>query len=151
MRKRLGLSFILVRAAWIMLPTTLLIGLAALYGVAGANGPTLFGFMLLFGWLLTFLFAILQRIMPFLASMFLPPPARGGTAIVAELSGALALRLHAISHALALVVLAIAIILDSAVIGRAGAAIGLAGALAFAWFTTDIVRRLLLAKQDRRR
>lgn len=147
MRKRLGLSFVLVRAAWIMLPATLLIGLAALYGFAGANGPTLFGFMLLFGWLLTFLFAILQRIMPFLASMFLPPPARGGTAIVAELSGAPALRLHAICHALALVVLAIAITLDNAIVGRAGAAIGLAGALAFAWFATDIIRRLLLAKQ----
>jgi hypothetical protein len=47
MRKRFGLSFILVRAAWIMLPITLLVGLAALYGMAGDNGATLFGFLLL--------------------------------------------------------------------------------------------------------
>ena len=78
MRKSLGLSFVLVRVAWIMLPITLLVGLAALYGIAGDNGATLFGFLLLFGWLLTFLFGILQRIMPFLASMFVTPPARGG-------------------------------------------------------------------------
>jgi hypothetical protein len=145
MRKRLGLSFVLVRAAWIMLPATLLTGLAALYGFAGTNGATLFGFMLLFGWLLTFLFAILQRIMPFLASMFVTPPARGGTAIVAELSGAPALKLHATCHALALFILTIAIILDDAMIGRLGSAVGLMGALAFAWFTADVIRRMLQA------
>ena len=148
MRKRLGLSFVLVRAAWIMLPATLFIGLAALYGFAGTNGETLFGFMLLFGWLLTFLFAILQRIMPFLASMFVTPPVRGGTAIVAELSGAPALKLHAICHALALLMLAIAIVLDNAAIGRLGSAVGLIGALAFAWFTADVIRRMLPANQS---
>lgn len=147
MRKRLGLSFVLVRAAWIILPATLLIGLAALYGFAGANGATLFGFMLLFGWLLTFLFAILQRVMPFLASMFVTPPARGGTAIVAELSGAPALKLHAICHALALFMLTIAIVLDSAAIVRLGSVAGLIGALAFAWFTADVIRRMLPANQ----
>jgi hypothetical protein len=148
MRKRLGLSFVLVRAAWIMLPATLLIGLGTLYGFAGTNGATLFGFMLLFGWLLTFLFAILQRIMPFLASMFVTPPARGGTAIVAELSGAPALKLHAICHALALFILAIAIVLDDAVVVRLGSAAGLIGALAFAWFTADVIRRMLPANQS---
>ena len=146
MRKRLGLSFVLVRVAWIMLPMTLLIGLAALYGLAGTNGATLFGFMMLFGWLLTFLFAILQRIMPFLASMFVAPPARGGTAIVAELAGAPVLKLHAICHALALAILAVAIILDDAVVACLGSTIGLTGALAFAWFTADVIRRMLPAK-----
>ena len=148
MRKRLGLSFVLVRVAWIILPATLVVGLAALYGFAGSNGVTLFGFMLLFGWLLTFLLAILQRIMPFLASMFVTPPARGGTAIVAELSGAPALKLHAICHALALFIFAIAIVLDNAAIGRSGGAVGLMGALAFAWFTADVIRRMLLANQS---
>jgi hypothetical protein len=148
MRKRLGLSFVLVRVAWIILPATLVVGLAALYGFAGSNGVTLFGFMLLFGWLLTFLLAILQRIMPFLASMFVTPPARGGTAIVAELSGAPALKLHAICHALALFILAIAIVLDNGAVGRLGGAIGLVGALAFAWFTADVIRRMLPANQS---
>ena len=148
MRKRLGLSFVLVRVAWIILPATLVVGLAALYGFAGSNGVTLFGFMLLFGWLLTFLLAILQRIMPFLASMFVTPPARGGTAIVAELSGAPALKLHAICHALALFIFAIAIVLDNAAIVRSGGAVGLMGALAFAWFTADVIRRMLPANQS---
>jgi hypothetical protein len=147
MRKRLGLSFVLVRAAWVNLPATLLVGLAALYGFAGKNGATLFGFLLLFGWLLTFLFAILQRIMPFLASMFVPPPASGGTAIVSELAGAPSLKLHAVCHATALAVLAVAIILDDAMVARVGSAIGLVGAIAFAWFTADIIRRMLPAKQ----
>jgi hypothetical protein len=147
MRKRLGLSFVLVRAAWVMLPATLLVGLAALYGLAGKNGATLFGFLLLFGWLLTFLLAILQRIMPFLASMFVPPPARGGTAIVSELAGAPSLKLHAVCHAAALAVLAAAIILDDLTVARIGSGIGLIGAIAFAWFTADIIRRMLPAKQ----
>jgi len=146
MRKRLGLSFVLVRAAWVMLPATLLVGLAALYGFAGKNGPTLFGFLLLFGWLLTFLFAVLQRIMPFLASMFVPTPAHGGTAIVSELAGAPSLKLHAVCHGLALAILAVAIVLDNAMVVRVGSAIGLVGAMAFAWFTADIIRRLLPAK-----
>ena len=69
MRKHLGISFVLVRVAWIALPAALIVGLAALYGVAGRNGGTLFGFLLLGGWLLTFVLGIMQRIMPFLASM----------------------------------------------------------------------------------
>jgi len=148
MRKRLGLSFVLVRAAWIMLPITLLAGLAALYGLAGDHGSTLFGFLLLFGWLLTFLFGILQRILPFLASMFVTPPAKGGTAIVSQLAGAAQLKLHAVCHALAVAGLAVAIVTDNAVIARAGSAVGLIGAIAFAWFTADVIRRMLPGKQS---
>ena len=148
MRKRLGLSFVLVHAAWIMLPITLLVGLAALYGIAGDNGATLFGFLLLFGWLLTFLFGILQRILPFLASMFVASPARGGPAIITELAGAAALKLHAVCHALALTGLAFAIVTDNAVIARAGSAVGLVGAIAFAWFTADVIRRMLPGEQS---
>jgi hypothetical protein len=146
MRKRLGLSFVLVRAAWVLLPSTLVIGLAALYGLAGNSGATLFGFLLLFGWLLTFLFAMLQRIMPFLASMFVTLPARGGTTVVSELAGALSLRLHAVCHALAVATIAAAIVLDDAMVARIGSAIGLFGAMAFAYFTLDAIRRMLPAK-----
>jgi len=147
MRKRLGLSFILVRAAWIMLPTTLLVGLAALYRLAGASGDTLFGFLLLFGWLLTFLVAILQRVMPFLASMFAMPPAGGGPAIVSELANARSLKLHAACHGLALALIVVAILLDDTTMARLGCAIGLTGAIAFAWFTADVIRRILPARQ----
>jgi len=148
MRKRLGLSFVLVRAAWVLLPVTLVVGIAALYGFAGANGATLFGFLTLFGWLLTFLFAILQRIMPFLASMFVTPPGKGGTAIVAELSGAPVLKIHAACHGLALAVLAAAIVLNNGAIARWGSAVGLIGALAFAWFTVDVIWRMLQTERN---
>jgi len=143
MRKRLGLSFILVRAAWIMLPVTLLVGLAALYGFAGERGGTLFGFLLLFGWLLTFSTAILQRIMPFLASMFAAPPASGGSPIVSELARVRSLRLHAVCHGVAFTLLVAAILLGDATVARLGGAVGLIGAIAFAWFTADVIRRIL--------
>jgi hypothetical protein len=143
MRKRLGLSFVLVRVSWIMLPVTLLVGLAAVHGLAGPNGATLFGFLLLFGWLLTFLFAILQRILPFLASMhatrgkgYAPPP-------MSDLSSSSPLKLHAGCHVAALALLSTAILADSAVLMRTGAAVALVGALAFAWFTMTVLYRVL--------
>jgi hypothetical protein len=144
MRKNLGLSFILVRGAWVMLPVTLLVGLASIYGVAGNNGTTLFGFLLLFGWLLTFMLGILQRIMPFLASMFALPPAKGGIAIAAADAGPL--RLHAVCHTLALVSIAVAIVSNNAPLARVGSGIGLAGAIAFAWFSAVVIRRMLWSR-----
>lgn len=146
MRKRLGLSFILVRISWTMLPATILVALATLYGLGGKNGATLFGFLLLYGWLLTFLFAILQRIMPFLASMFVTPPASGGTAIVSALVGAPSLKLHAACHVLALTVVTVAILLGDTMVARVGSAIGLIGGIAFAWFTADVIRRIISAR-----
>ncbi|MCC6888350.1 MAG: hypothetical protein IT536_07450 [Hyphomicrobiales bacterium] len=143
MRKRLGLSFVLVRTAWAMLPATLVVGLAALHGFAGANGPTLFGFLLFAGWLLTFLLGILQRIIPFLASMHATRSERGVPLSPSQLAGTTSLKLHAACHALALAGGAAAIVLDNPTIMRAGAAVGLVGALAYAWFMADVVRRLL--------
>ena len=144
MRKRLGLSFVLIRTAWVMLPMTLLVGLAALYGFAGPNGPTLFGFMLIGGWLLTFLLGILQRILPFLASMHATRSAGGAPPLMSELAGSGPLKVHAICHAVALAVLALAIAVDSAGVVRIGSAVGLAGAVAFAWFAADVTRRRLV-------
>jgi hypothetical protein len=147
MRKRLGLSFILVRAAWTMLPLAIFAGLAAVHGVSGPNGATLFGFLLLFGWLLTFLLGILQRIVPFLASMHAtradgrsPPP-------LSELSVSWPLKLHAGCHLGALALLASAILLDNTPLARIGAATGLTGALAFAWFVADVFWRVLRPRQ----
>jgi hypothetical protein len=142
MRKRLGQSFVLIRLAWAMLPATLLVGLAALYGFAGPNGPTLFGFLLLGGWLLTFLLGILQRIVPFLASMHASRSAGGAPPLLSEIAASGPLRVHAICHVLALAGLAVAIAADSSWLFRVGSAIGLVGAAAFAWFIGDVVRHL---------
>ena len=143
MRKRLGLSFVLVRAAWAMLPMTFIIGLASLYDVAGPNGPTLFGFMLIGGWLLTFLLGILQRILPFLASMHIARPERAASAPFSELTAEALLKFHAACHGLAIITLAVSIAIDDVMLARIGAAIGLVGSVAFAWFTLDIIRKVL--------
>jgi hypothetical protein len=143
MRKRLGLSFILVRVAWVMLPLTLLVGIAAPYGLAGPNGPTLFGFLLLFGWLLTFLLGILQRIMPFLASMH-ATRAKGELPLpMSELAASQPLKLQAGCHLAALALLSVAIVIESTPLAQVGATAGLLGAIAFAWFTGDLLRRTL--------
>jgi len=143
MRKRLGHSFVLVRTAWALLPATLLIGLAALYDLAGSNGPALFGFLLIVGWLLTFLLGILQRIMPFLASMHASPSAGTGPPLLSELAASAPLKLHAGCHGTALAMLSLAIAADSTWLARAGCAVGLIGAVAFTWFTGAVTRRAL--------
>jgi len=142
MRKRLGLSFALVRAAWVALPASVLAGLAAYFGMAGPNGPALFGLLLLVGWLLTFLTGILQRILPFLATMHASSN-KGGVARASELSSDLPLRIHAVCHSTAFACLLLAVVLDRAQPAVAGAWIGLAGSLAFAWFTAQVIRGLL--------
>jgi hypothetical protein len=142
MRKRLGLSFVLIRGAWVMLPATLLVGLAALFGHAGPNGPTLFGLFLFVGWLLTFLLGILQRILPFLASMHI---SKGATPpLMSELAASKTLKLHAGCHALAFVLLALSIGTDTIALTRIGSAVGLLGAVGFAWFTLDVTRRVFV-------
>src|SRR5262245_5346542 len=144
MRKRLGLSFLLIRVAWWMLPATLLVGLAARYGLAGRNGPTLFGLLLIDGWLMTFLLGILQRILPFLASMHATRAAGGAPPLMSELAASWPLKVHATCHGIALAALLLAITVDSAALVRIGSGVGLIGALAFAWFTAGVMRHLTL-------
>ncbi len=146
MRKRLGLSFLLIRGAWVMLPVTLLVGLASLHGYAGPNGPTLFGFLLLGGWLLTFLFGILQRILPFLASMHVTKSAGGAPPLMSELATSAPLKLHAVCHGLALSLVALSIAVDAIWLIQVGSAVGLIGAVSFAWFTADITRRVFIVR-----
>ncbi|HSM20138.1 MAG TPA: hypothetical protein VK844_07200 [Hyphomicrobiales bacterium] len=147
MRQHLGLSFVMARLSWALLPVGLLIALAALFDLAGANGATLAGFVLLWGWLLTFILAILQRIMPFLASMH-APKVKGKPPLVSELTPETPLRIHAACHVAALILIAAGIALDLALAVRIGAAVGLAGSLAFAAFTVPLTRRLFFVRGD---
>ena len=143
MRRRLGLSFILVRAAWIALPASILAGFAAYYGHAGPNGPALFGLLLLVGWLLTFLLGILQRILPFLATMHASSARSGTPARVSELASDSPLKLHAVCHAAAFGLLVFAIVRDEPGPAVLAAWIGLTGSLAFAFFAANVIRGLL--------
>lgn len=146
MRKRLGLSFALARLSWGLLPLALVLALAAAFGLAGPRGATLAGFVALWGWLLTFLLAILQRIMPFLASMH-AAKIRGKPPLLSELTAEMPLRIHAAGHLVALALVATGIIVDAPLLVRLGAAAGLVGALAFAAFAVPIVRRLFFWKE----
>jgi hypothetical protein len=142
MRKRLGLSFILVRISWAMLLLTPLVGLAALQGFAGPSGPTLFGLVSLGGWLMTFLLGILQRIVPFLASMHVSRGS-GGPPLLSELGASAPLMVHAACHVVAIGGLAAAIIFDSAMVAALAASVGLVGAIAFAVFIASIFKLLV--------
>ena len=145
MRKRLGLSFVLVRVSWAFLALTPLAGLAAVEGWAGPGGPTLCGLVALGGWLMTFLLGILQRIAPFLASMHVTRSS-GGPPLLSDLSASAPLTVHAGCHLAAIAGLAVAIVLDSATLAALASAVGLAGALAFALFMSGILKTVASGK-----
>jgi hypothetical protein len=125
-----------------MLPVTIIAGLAALHGLAGPNGPTLFAFLLFWGWLLTFLMGVLQRILPFLASMHADRASGGLMPIMSEFATAPSLYVHSACHGAAIVLIGLAILTNLVWFMRAGCIVGLAGAFAFSWFAADVIRRI---------
>ena len=142
MRRRLGLPFVLVRLGWAMLPASLVLGFVLALGLFEWDGAlALFGIVVLGGWLLTFLFGILQRVMPFLATMH-ATGADGRPLTPGELTARVPLLIHAVCHVAALVLLAVGVIIDNAVAVLIGALVGAVGAVAFAWFAAAVIRRL---------
>ncbi len=142
MRKRLGLSFFLIKLSWGGLVLSLLTGVALAFGIPIPNGMTLFGFLLIAGWLATFLTGILQRIMPFLGSMH-GKDASGRPMTPAKLTAEIPLKIHAVCHVAAVVLCAAAIVADLGALARAGAVFGLIGAVAFAGFALRLVTKLV--------
>ncbi len=141
MRKRLGTAFILIRVSWSFLPLSIAAGVVLAFGLLPDKAPALFGFAMLFGWLLTFVMGILQRITPFLASMHAAKPNRAPP-LVSALTPEQPAKVHAYCHLGALALLLIGIVLDEAWIIRAGALTGLFGAGAFALFFGGVLWRL---------
>ena len=145
LRRELGGSFRLVRLAWVMLGITW--ALAAWWALDRAR-PGLATALIasaLLGWLTPFLFGILQRIVPFLVAMHL-----GGTVRRAPTPSSLTnertLAWHRRGHAAALVLLVLAIALDSAAAALAAGLAGMVGALAFAAFFVTVLRRTARAR-----
>lgn len=124
LRAPLGTAFLLVRAAWACLVASLVLAVLMAFDLAPAGAPALFGLALVPGWLLTFLLGVLQRIVPFLASVH---ALSGGRPLASALNPARLLAAHAGLHLGALALL-------FAGFHAAGAALGLAGALAYAAF-----------------
>lgn len=139
-RRRLGGEFILIRLAWTMLPLSLLLAFALALGLLPPTGPALFGFVAVFGWLLTIVVGIQQRILPFLGSMH-AVRAQARPLAPAKLVNAPALRLHRWCHGAALVVVALGIGLAEPIAIRLGACAGLVGALAYAAFAVTVLQR----------
>jgi hypothetical protein len=141
MRKRLGPSFLLVRAAWACLPLSLIMGALLALDLWPWRGPALFGALALLGWLLTFVLGMMQRIVPFLASMHASVPGRAPP-LVSSLTAELPLAIHRYCHLAAVAGLIAGIAGDwPGVVMIAGAA-GAAGAAAFAWFFIATLARM---------
>jgi hypothetical protein len=142
LRPALGPAFALVRLSWALLLASLLLALAIALGWAPPRAGVLFVLLLVPGWLLTFLLAVLQRIVPFLASVH----AGHGSPLASALSPEGPLVAHRILHLAALASLLLAVLLDAPWFAHAAAAAGLAGALAFAAFFIGVLARLREAR-----
>lgn len=147
MRRKLGISVLLMRAGWFFLALSLMLGLATALDLAGAQGFALFVFAALFGWLLTFLLGVLQRVLPFLGAM--NATSAGATPpLMSELAPEGPRRAHALCHVLALLLVAAGIALEAPLPVRLGGLAGLLGALiytAFALRVLWLIRGCLLA------
>jgi len=143
MRRRFEPFFRLVVLSWAMLAASLLVGLALALGAPADPGAALWGFLLVFGWLLGFVLAILQRIMPFLAAMH---SSRGGRppALPSRLAPAWASDLHFACHCAALVLIATGLIGGWSWPLGLGIGAGLLGALFFAIYAAAVPWRLSL-------
>lgn len=150
MRRQLGRSLTLVRIAWVMLAASLAAGLGVVLDAPFDGMATLFGLLLIGGWLLSFLLGILQRIVPFLASMH-AAPGRRQPPTPSSLTAERPLSIHFVCHLGALGLLAVAVLADSPWIAFTGALLGTAGALAFGTFFAIVVRRMSVPGVNGRR
>jgi hypothetical protein len=124
----LGAAFVLIRVSWACLLASL-----ALAALGFPGGTLLFGVLLVPGWLLTFLLGVLQRIVPFLASVHASQSARG-TPLISALTPSRLLAAHRLLHLGALAALLAGVLFQQTVLIRAGAAAGLGAAALFAAF-----------------
>ena len=141
LRPPLGSAFLLVRVSWLCLLASLALGGAFAAGVATGRAQVLFGVLLVAGWLLTFLLAVLQRIVPFLASVHAGGAGRS-PARVSSMTPQRTLDAHRILHLCALAALVAGVVAASDWLTRLGAAIGLAAAIAYGVFFAAVMLRL---------
>ncbi|MCC6196318.1 MAG: hypothetical protein IT518_17835 [Burkholderiales bacterium] len=141
MRRELGRSFKLVHWAWGFLVGSLAAALALELDAPVPGLATIFGILLIPGWLLTFLLGMLQRIAPFLASMHaVAGPGRPPSPSM--LTDDRPLRLHYTCHLVALALLLAAALAGSGLHVAVAASVGTAGALAYAAFLAILGRRV---------
>jgi hypothetical protein len=142
LRPALGEAFALVRLSWALLLASLVLALAMALGWAPPRAGVLFVLLLVPGWLLTFLLAVLQRIVPFLASVH----SGAGSPLASALAPQGPLAVHRVLHLAALCSLLLAVALDAPWLAQLAAAAGLTGALAFATFFIGVLVRVREAR-----
>jgi hypothetical protein len=145
MRRELGGSFWLVRLGWGGLIATL--ALAAWWALDPEWAGTITALVACtaMGWLMSFLFGILQRIVPFLVSMHLAGTSRRAPT-PSGLTDERALGVHRSGHAAALVLTTLAIAGDSVLAAHAASLAGAVGALGFLVFFVVVLRRARRAR-----
>ncbi len=141
MRRELGRSFTLVKIAWAMLVASLAAALALVLDAPLPGLHALFGLLLVGGWLLSFVLGMLQRILPFLASMHGVRGA-GRAATPSSLSAQRPLTVHFFCHLAALAGLALAALTRSASLAGLAAGVGAMGAAAFGAFFVILLQRM---------
>lgn len=142
MKKKLGLSFVLIRISWIFYPLGIALGVTAASGIPFDGAMLLAGYVAVFGWLLTFILGVQQQVMPFLAAMNVTKTG-GAPPRLSQLAKGMHLKIHATCHFLAITLVGAGMLIDHEIAIQAGAAIGLVGAVAFLWFTLGVYRRML--------
>jgi hypothetical protein len=128
LRSPLGPAFVLIRVSWACLVASL-----ALAALGFPGGTLLFGVLLVPGWLLTFLLGVLQRIVPFLASVHASTTSRG-TPLISALTPARMLTAHRWLHLGAIALLCLSALVEKPLLTAIGAAAGFAAAAIFAAF-----------------
>ena len=141
LRRPLGPAFLLVRVSWCCLVSSLLAVILMESEFAPARAGLLFGLLLIPGWLLTFLLGVLQRIVPFLASVH-ASSAQQGTPLISALTPVRLLAAHGALHLGALAALLAAVLFERQFLAHAGAAAGFAGALAYAAFFAFVLLKV---------
>ena len=141
LRPQLEPGFLLIRVSWACLLLSLLTIVFAEAGLAPARSDLLFGVLLVPGWLLTFLLGVMQRIVPFLATVH-ASSARHGTALVSAFTPLRLLATHRALHLAALAALLGAALSGEPLLAGAGAAAGFAAAATYAGFFAFVMMRV---------
>ncbi|MBX3634477.1 MAG: hypothetical protein KF683_03665 [Rubrivivax sp.] len=148
LRRELGRLLRLARVAWGALALALVLALLHIALAGSAADPDvgdtlgrLFVIAAVAGWLLSFLFGVLQRVLPFLASLHAArgrkrPPTPSALAHDAPLAW------HFVAHVLALALLVLAAAFDSLWLQGLAAAAGSVGAAAFVLFFATLLHRM---------
>lgn len=140
MKRRLGPSFILIRAGWGLMIASLAFALALAVDVVPVAWAPLLGVLLVPGWLMTTLFGFLQRIMPILAQAHLSVPG-SRPPLVSALAPEWPLKIHATTHLSAVALLGAAAVTGFEPLTRLAGAFGLVAAVSFGLFAFILFRR----------